>query len=450
MEKKTIGGFIAALRRANGITQQELADKLNVSNKAVSCWERDECAPDISLIPAIAEIFGVTCDELLRGERVITDVSEPEGEEQASRPSARGDKQFRSMLRRRLNRYRNSSLISFGISVIGLIAAMIANLAFSEGLIALCIATAFIAVSEISQIGFLINTYITVDDDDDAYIDRIREANTKMVGGAVRTSFVNLVLLAFCLPLVTVIDGANFGLEFGSWLGIGGLFAGVALVASYVIYVFAVRRMLVDRGIIFMNDRESARISCNTRLLLKTLIGSGTVAVLLGVAIFVLNLIASNGWAARKETFEKVEDFTAYMELQYDAWYENGSKYYYYSHEDGTIVSVSHDSDVIVGEEAVGGSEEDSHPHRVTRRVSYRDGSGYFEFYYNPRLYYDISFTDSEDSIDRMPVTVITKESYYEAMQWIVDIESILSVAIAFDFAAAAVFYCVSTFKKRR
>ena len=41
MEKKTIGSFIAALRRANGLTQKELAEKLNVSDKAVSRWERD-------------------------------------------------------------------------------------------------------------------------------------------------------------------------------------------------------------------------------------------------------------------------------------------------------------------------------------------------------------------------------------------------------------------------
>ena len=69
MEKKTIGGFIAALRNASGMTQKDLAEKLNVSDKTVSRWERDDGAPDLSLIPVIAEIFGVTCDELLRGER---------------------------------------------------------------------------------------------------------------------------------------------------------------------------------------------------------------------------------------------------------------------------------------------------------------------------------------------------------------------------------------------
>ncbi len=70
MEKKTLGTFLSALRRAQGLTQQEVADRLAVSNKAVSRWERDEAMPDILLLPAIADLFGVTVDELLRGERM--------------------------------------------------------------------------------------------------------------------------------------------------------------------------------------------------------------------------------------------------------------------------------------------------------------------------------------------------------------------------------------------
>ena len=69
MEKKTIGKFIAVLRKANGLTQADLAEKLFVSDKTVSRWERDESTPDLELIPVIADLFGVTSDELLRGER---------------------------------------------------------------------------------------------------------------------------------------------------------------------------------------------------------------------------------------------------------------------------------------------------------------------------------------------------------------------------------------------
>ena len=69
MEKKTLGSFIALLRKSRGMTQRELAEKLGVSDKTISHWERDESAPDISMIPVIAEIFDVTCDELLKGEK---------------------------------------------------------------------------------------------------------------------------------------------------------------------------------------------------------------------------------------------------------------------------------------------------------------------------------------------------------------------------------------------
>ncbi len=69
MQKKTLGSFLAELRKEKGITQRELAEFLNVSDKTVSHWERDENSPDLSVIPIIAEFFGVSCDELIKGER---------------------------------------------------------------------------------------------------------------------------------------------------------------------------------------------------------------------------------------------------------------------------------------------------------------------------------------------------------------------------------------------
>lgn len=77
MERKTFGTLLSALRKANGMTQKDLAERLNVSDKAVSRWERDENYPDLPLLPVIAEIFGVTTDELLRGERNNPETGEP-------------------------------------------------------------------------------------------------------------------------------------------------------------------------------------------------------------------------------------------------------------------------------------------------------------------------------------------------------------------------------------
>ena len=71
MTNKSIGNFLSELRKEKGLTQKEIADYLNVSDKTVSHWECDKYSPDISVIPILAEFFGVTCDEILRGERKV-------------------------------------------------------------------------------------------------------------------------------------------------------------------------------------------------------------------------------------------------------------------------------------------------------------------------------------------------------------------------------------------
>ena len=76
MTNKSIGNFLSELRKEKGLTQKEIADFLNVSDKTVSHWECDKYSPDISVIPVLAEFFGVTCDEILRGERKIPEERE--------------------------------------------------------------------------------------------------------------------------------------------------------------------------------------------------------------------------------------------------------------------------------------------------------------------------------------------------------------------------------------
>ena len=63
--KSIIAQNIVSLRRDNNLTQSELAEKLNYSDKAVSKWERGESLPDITVLKAIADMFGVTVDYLI-------------------------------------------------------------------------------------------------------------------------------------------------------------------------------------------------------------------------------------------------------------------------------------------------------------------------------------------------------------------------------------------------
>lgn len=64
---ETIGSRIAKFRKVNGMPQEELASKLGVSSQAVSKWENDASCPDISLLPELSKVLGVTTDELLTG-----------------------------------------------------------------------------------------------------------------------------------------------------------------------------------------------------------------------------------------------------------------------------------------------------------------------------------------------------------------------------------------------
>ena len=116
MERKTIGEFIAVLRKANGLTQRQLAEKLNVSEKSISRWERNETAPDLALIPVIAELFSVTSDELLRGERI--DPTE-------AAPSPKQEKRLSYMFKQALTRHRIHSIVAVGISLCGAVPALL-------------------------------------------------------------------------------------------------------------------------------------------------------------------------------------------------------------------------------------------------------------------------------------------------------------------------------------
>lgn len=64
--KNTFGSMIASLRKENGMTQLELAEKMNVTDKAVSKWERDLAFPDVQTLPKLAELFGVSVDDLIK------------------------------------------------------------------------------------------------------------------------------------------------------------------------------------------------------------------------------------------------------------------------------------------------------------------------------------------------------------------------------------------------
>ena len=69
MDNEKFGKFIKELRNEKGLTQKELGEKLNITDKAISKWERGLSFPDIALLNSLASFFNVDISELLNGKR---------------------------------------------------------------------------------------------------------------------------------------------------------------------------------------------------------------------------------------------------------------------------------------------------------------------------------------------------------------------------------------------
>lgn len=76
MDQKKIGSFLRELRTEKGLTQEQLAEKMNVSGRTVSRWENGNNMPDLSIIVELADFYGVDIRELLNGERKSENMSE--------------------------------------------------------------------------------------------------------------------------------------------------------------------------------------------------------------------------------------------------------------------------------------------------------------------------------------------------------------------------------------
>lgn len=81
MTQTEIGRFIAQCRKEKKLTQSQLAEKLNITDRAVSKWETGKCMPDSSIMLELCKILGITVNELLSGEKIDTENFEKKADE---------------------------------------------------------------------------------------------------------------------------------------------------------------------------------------------------------------------------------------------------------------------------------------------------------------------------------------------------------------------------------
>lgn len=308
MEMKSIGTFIAVLRRVNGMTQKDLADRLGVSDKTVSHWERDESAPDLTLIPMIAEVFGITCDELLRCERIRNASEEPSVKES----SVKTERQAKNLLGASRNKFKRRSMISLGLSILGLLAALVFG--GSNAYVAFLIGCIFYMSAAICESIFYSYALYAAGGDDFSGSE-MNDYKMYVVHLAGKVISAPVVMFAASLALIIYSYNAYDGISAVQWLAWGLIAAPVAaVVCMFTVYI--VNNALIKKGVFALIKSDDIKRHNVNRL--KVLCITAAVAILFALFLGQMAFNRAVGPEAFMAgvTFNNCDDFKAYMETE--------------------------------------------------------------------------------------------------------------------------------------
>ena len=306
MEQKAMGEFIAALRKANGLTQKQLAEKLGVSDKSVSRWERGDGAPDLALIPVIAEVFGVSCDELLRGERRPPDA---EAGAAPAGPDPKAEKQRAWLLRSTLYRFRSKSIAAIALAVAGVCVAAGIDLGLCKAAIALCVGAVVLLMAALVEAVAVNSALLAVAGEEPAQTGELRAA---VVRWAERVFTFILALLAFLLPLLRA---GTYGLALSYWLlyGLPAALATGMVCAAVCVFLNA---HFVKTGTLPLPSAGAEAARANARLLRRCLLGLGCAAALTLAAHAACTSFWDSSALAPSTAFDDWDSFVDYMETE--------------------------------------------------------------------------------------------------------------------------------------
>ena len=300
MTKTSMGEFLAILRKSKGITQQEAADRLGVSNKTVSSWETGASSPDISMLPAIAELYGVTCDELLRGER-ISPAEPPQATEQ------KREKALAHLLARYKNNVSIAALVSYGLAVLAALLTLIlafaafqSRLGFFIGLILLA-ASLFVTLLACRRAVFLVSQ-------DEFEANSTEQFSVYLFRVRGRVSLACAAAFGFIFPHVFI--PAYMGLSVGPSFLFGAIGAAAAFLIAGLIYLIVKSKS----GHFPENERKFLRFK-----LINGAVSFGIAALISATAISAVGVYNSAFVSQATVSISEKYYYDSLNELQQDA-----------------------------------------------------------------------------------------------------------------------------------
>lgn len=303
MERKSIGTLIAALRRANGLTQKQLADRLGVSDKAVSRWERDESLPDLTLLPVIADLFHITVDELLRGECRAQQSGAAEA--QPSPDPERLKKQTRRVLSAAYSRAQGRMLIGLGCGFAGLLTAMICNFAVMRALPGLVIGL-LLCLAGAALLGAFAAAALRADAEEEYDAGALREYRVRVIASVKRIGMALLAMAALILPLAVCLPGVSAGyvdvwVQPGQWLK-AAAFCGALLGTAACLGLYLLNRRLAAEGL-YPAARKNAHAWT-----------AGILTAAMCLTLLTDALVSSSYWSSDPDAWVSFTDFTAFQQ----------------------------------------------------------------------------------------------------------------------------------------
>ncbi len=271
MPKMTIGEFLSLQRKAKGLTQQEVADMLGISNKTLSSWESGRSYPDILTLPALAELYGVTVDEILNGVRA-------EGGRNAGEVSEASRKK---LLRQAENRYsvKCTTLTAVGIGGVGLLALALC-LQFVAAWLLVLFSVLFVLTELAVVILFTVfeKSALTMDEEASRYSLAVKRLTFRAAFKIICTVCIFAVCASFFLQFVL--------------LGNATATVIVILATTLVLLLLAVTLLwLSRRGRECCTEEEAAAAARNKTLAIRIFSVGGAIAIALCAATSVLSSV---------------------------------------------------------------------------------------------------------------------------------------------------------------